>query len=124
MRLILAVSLVGVFGMPAVFAQDFGRACLLNGPTYQLAADTVTWSMTIGEGQRCVRGVRSAYTILDGVKLLLRPKSGQVVLDGPGFIYQSPSNFRGQDSFSLSVTGKTNNNVSGNSTILVLVSVK
>lgn len=96
---------------------------MLYGPPYQLNADTVTWSMTIGEGQSCVRGVRSAYATLDGIKLLLQPKIGEVVLDGPGFIYRSRSNFSGQDSFSLSVSGKMNN-VSGSSTILVLVSVK
>jgi hypothetical protein len=79
--------------------------------------------MTIGEGHSCVRGVRSAYATLDAINLLLQPKSGQVALEGPGFIYRSPPNFHGQDSFSLSVTGKMNN-VSGSSTILVLVSVK
>jgi hypothetical protein len=79
--------------------------------------------MTIGEGQSCIRGVRSAFATLDQIELVVPPKSGQVTIEGPGFIYKTPTAFVGKDSFSLSVTGKIDK-VAGKSTILVLVSVK
>ncbi len=112
--------------LPAVtpgFAQESGMSCALTGPTYQLASDTVVWSMMIGSGQSCVRGIRSAFVTLDDVKLIAPPQSGQVILQGPGFIYKGGSDFRGEDSFAISVSGKLNR-IPGNSTIHVEVSVR
>jgi len=79
--------------------------------------------MTIGSGQSCVRGIRSAFVTLDDVQLISAPQSGQVVLEGPGFIYKGGADFRGEDSFAISVSGKLNR-ISGSSTIRVKVLVK
>jgi hypothetical protein len=123
MRLIFGSCLAVLIGMPTAFAQDPARACFLFGPAYQLASDTVQWSMTIGQGQSCIRGVKSALATLDQVQLIVPPKSGQVAIEGPGFIYKTSTDFVGKDSFSLSVKGKIAN-ITGTSTILVLVSVR
>jgi hypothetical protein len=104
------------------FAQS-GTSCALTGPTYQLASDIVVWSMTVGSGQSCIRGIRSAYVTLDDIKLVTPPQSGQVVLEGPGFVYKGSSDFRGEDSFAISVSG-TLNRIPGNSTIRVEVYVR
>jgi len=76
MRLIFGSCLAVLIGMLTAFAQDPARACFLFGPAYQLASDTVQWSMTIGQGQSCIRGVKSALATLDQVQLIVPPKSG------------------------------------------------
>jgi hypothetical protein len=44
--------------------------CLFNGPPYQLTSDSVDWSMRIGNGQSCVRGLRLGSAVLETVKLV------------------------------------------------------
>ena|ERR1700722_19673982 len=116
---------VGVlfFTLPGFAQEPSATQCLLWGPAYQLAADTVEWSMSVGSGQSCVRGLRSAFVTLDTIKLVTPPKSGQVVLEGPAFVYKVDPDFHGEDSFAVLVSGKQNR-VAGSSTIRVLVSVK
>ena len=101
-RLLLGVTIATALSYPAI-AQDPGTACLLEGPSYRLASDTVAWSMTIGVGRRCIRGLRSAFATIADVKLLAPPKTGEVILAGPGFIYVGKADFRGEDSFTLGV---------------------
>jgi hypothetical protein len=103
--------------------QESSNACLLWGPGYQLASDTVEWSMTIASGQSCVRGLRTAFVTLENIKLVTQPKSGQVILEGPAFIYRGESNFHGDDSFAVLVSGKYNR-IAGSSTIHIAVSVR
>jgi hypothetical protein len=107
----------------AGFAQDPARACLLYGPSYQLTSETVNWSMNIGSGQSCIRGLRTAVATLDSIKVVVPPQFGQVDLTGPAFIYRSREDFRGEDTFSILVSGKANN-ISGSSTIQFKVFVK
>jgi hypothetical protein len=121
-RLFLSIFLVIWLAAPG-FGQESSNACLLWGPGYQLASDTVAWSMTIASGHSCVRGLRTAYVTLDDVKVVTQPKSGQVILEGPAFIYKGDSNFRGDDSFDVLVSGKYNR-IAGSSTIHVAVSVR
>jgi hypothetical protein len=123
----MKIPLIAVFAFSAsataVFAQNPERTCFLYGPGYQLISETVGWSMAITSGQACIRGLRSAFSTLDDIKLLAPPQSGSVTLDGPGFIYKSEANFRGSDIFEILVSGKSNN-VTGVSTIRVNVEVK
>ena len=123
MQAFLSAFLLIALTIRLAFAQDPSTSCLLYGPSYQLASDTVEWSMTIASGQSCVRGLRTAFVVLDGVKLVAPPQSGQVTLEGPAFVYKGDSNFRGDDSFSVLVSGRLNR-LSGSSTIKINVSVK
>ena len=60
--------------------------------------------------------------MIETVKLLSPPQSGDVNLLGPGFSYTAKPDFHGDDSFTVVVSG-TINKVRGISTIRVLVSV-
>jgi hypothetical protein len=87
-----------------------------------LQSDTVEWRIRIATGQSCVRGVRFSNVTNPTINLDSPPQSGQVTLAGAGFRYTAKTNFQGEDSFALGVSG-TINRVSGTSTIHVLVSV-
>jgi hypothetical protein len=123
MRVAPSVLLALYAGMTSTFAQDQVRTCLVFGPPYQLASDMVEWRMVVGRGQGCIRGVRTAFVTLDSIRLAAPPQAGRIKLEGPGFLYQADSEFRGEDSFTMVVSGKLSN-VSGSSTIRVLVSVR
>ena len=96
--------------------------CFTNGPRYQLESDAVEWRMKIRSSENCVRGVRFSYVSNATVSLVSPPRSGQVTLIGPGFSYTAKSDFQGEDSFVVGVSG-SRNNASGFSTIRVMVSV-
>ena len=97
-------------------------ACVVNSPHYLLMSDNVDWSIKTRSGQTCVRGLRFGGVVIETVKLLSRPQSGDVKLLGPGFSYTAKPDFHGDDSFTVVVSG-TINKVRGTSTIRVLVSV-
>jgi hypothetical protein len=101
----------------------FAGECPLDAPPYKLASDAVVWSMTIGKGQNCIRGLRSWHTLIDQVQLVTPPQSGQVTLQGPSFLYRAASEFHGADSFTLMVSGRLDR-IAGSSTIQVMVFVK
>jgi hypothetical protein len=91
-------------------------------PIYNLVADTVTWSMKVGSGHRCLRGVRYAKAQIERLTLVSPPQSGQVVLQGFGFTYTPKNDFQGDDSFDVEVLGQVQK-MWGISTIHILVSV-
>ena len=97
-------------------------ACVVNSPHYQLTSDNVDWSIKTRSGQTCVRGLRFGGVVIETVKLISPPQSGNVRLLGPGFSYAAKPDFSGEDSFTVVVSG-TINKVRGTSTIRVLVSV-
>jgi len=103
-------------------AAAFERSCLISGPRYELATDTVEWSMKIARGQSCTRGLRFSNVAIEHVKLVSSPQSGRVTLQGPGFAYTARSDFQGQDSFEILVWGIVNR-IHGSSTIHVTVLV-
>jgi Pectate lyase superfamily protein len=100
----------------------FADACVLNGPRYQLASDTVHWSLELSDGETCLRGVRFNNVVVDKLMVVSAPQTGHVTLQGTGFSYKAMSDFQGRDFFSLMVSGATNK-VPGSSTIEVDVSV-
>ena len=100
----------------------FADACVLNGPRYQLASDTVRWSLKLSGGETCIRGVRFNNVVVDKLAVVSAPQTGHVTLQGPGFSYKAARDFQGSDFFSLMVSGATNK-VPGSSTIEVEVSV-
>jgi Bacterial Ig domain len=78
--------------------------------------------MQIVSGRSCVRGLNYGAVIIDDVKLVSPPQSGQVTLTGPGFSYTAKPNFQGQDAFTLQVSGSMVR-IRGSSEIKVLVTV-
>ena len=97
-------------------------ACVVNSPHYQLTSDNVDWSIKTRSGQTCVRGLRFGGVVIETVKLISPPQSGNVRLLGPGLSYTAKPDFSGEDTFTVVVSG-TINKVRGTSTIRVVVSV-
>jgi Glycosyl hydrolase family 26 len=100
----------------------FVSSCLISGPRYQLATDVVEWSMKIGSGQTCTRGFRFSNVVFEHDNLVSAPQSGELTLQGPSFTYTARSDFQGQDSFAISVSGSIKK-IHGSSTIHVAVLV-
>jgi hypothetical protein len=119
---VAAVSvLIGFLSMntSAAYATD----CIVIGPRYQLKSDLVNWSMKIGSGQSCIRGLRfNDVAMIESLQLVSPPQIGQVALKGPSFTYSAKSGYEGEDSFTVVVSG-TINRSSGSSTIRVNVFV-
>src|SRR5499427_5936101 len=112
------LALLLVFVRPAL-----GGACVLTvGSLYQLKSDTVDWTMQTSSGQSCIRGLRHKRVTIDSAKLISPPQSGQVKLLGSGFSYTAKSDFQGEDSFTIQVSGMLNG-VRGSSDIRIIVSV-
>jgi hypothetical protein len=119
---VAAVSvLIGFLSMntSAAYATD----CIVIGPRYQLKSDLVNWSMKIGSGQSCIRGLRfNDVAMIESLQLVSPPQIGQVALKGPSFTYSAKSGYEGEDYFTVVVLG-TINRSSGSSTIRVSVFV-
>lgn len=97
--------------------------CVPAGPPAKLNSDSVDWTIVIPSGQTCLRGLRSSAMILESVTISAPAKVGTAMVQGYGFSYGAPRDFKGEDSFSVTVVG-TNRGIRGNSTILVHVSVQ
>src|SRR5262249_52513980 len=82
----------------------------------------VDLTMRTGYRQSCIRGLRHNRVTIDTAKLISPPQSGQVKLLGSGFSYTAKSDFEGQDSFTLQVSGMSNG-IRGSSDIRIIVSV-
>jgi hypothetical protein len=95
--------------------------CLRDNKAYKLAGDTIEWSMTIAPGADCIQGLRWSTMQIFSVSVVDRPKSGEIVLVGPGFRYFAKPGFTGSDSFTLVVVGK-NRRDEGSSTVQIKVS--
>ena len=108
-----------LFGIQSAEAGD----CVPGGVLPKLSSEIVEWSIVIPNGQRCLRGLRSGAMIIDSVTIGAPAKIGQATVQGYGFSYEAPRDFRGEDSFSVTIVG-TNRGVRGDSTILIHVSVR
>jgi len=92
--------------------------CFINGPQYRMELDTVEWRMKIRGSENCLHGVRFSYVWNATVGLVSPPQFGEGTLIGP----TAKSDFQGEDSFVVGVSG-SKNKACGFSTIRVLVSV-
>src|SRR5579862_2240309 len=79
--------------------------CQISGPRYNLTGDTVHWAMQIESGHSCIRGLRFANMVFQGVQLVSRPQSGQIELRGSAFSYSAGADKGWKDSFSMAVAG-------------------
>lgn len=103
---------------PAAYAIE----CVVEGPRYGLTSDLVNWSIKISSGQSCIRGLRFNNVAIESLQLLSPPQTGQVTLRGPSFIYSAKSEYEGEDSFTVAVSGRINKS-RGSSTIRITVFV-
>jgi hypothetical protein len=63
--------------------------------------------MQIASGTTCTRGLKIRSTNIKDVKLIVPPESGKVDIKGPSFSYTAIADFRGQDEFTIQVSGTT-----------------
>jgi hypothetical protein len=96
-------------------------SCLKDHKAFNLAGDNIEYSMTIAPGAECIQGLRWSYMQIYAVWVLEKPKSGELVMVGPGFRYFAKPSFSGTDKFSLVVVGK-NRREEGYSTVEITVS--
>ena len=113
----IGMTLLALFSAPATATQN----CLKDNQPYKLAGDTIEWSMTIVPGADCIQGLRWSTMQIYSVSVAEKPKSGDLVLVGPGFRYFARPDFTGTDSFTLVVVGK-NRHDQGSSTVQITVS--
>ncbi|MGY4615492.1 hypothetical protein ACVWZ4_000719 [Bradyrhizobium sp. USDA 4472] len=93
--------------------------CLHDIKPYKLAGDTIEWSMTIAPGADCIQGLRWSTMQIYSISVADKPRSGELVLVGPGFRYYAEPDFNGTDTFTLVVVGKNRHDV-GTSTVQVV----
>ena len=117
MRILLLLTLL-LASAPALSAE-----CPLQGPPARFESEFVDWRITIGSGQRCLRGLRWGAMTVDEVKIVEPAKSGEATAQGYGFAYQSRPDFKGDDAFAVKLSG-VNRGVSGSTTIRVHVTVR
>ena len=116
-RISIGMTLIALFSAPAEATPN----CLKDHQPYKLAGDTIGWSMTIVPGADCIQGLRWSTMQIYSVSVSEKPKSGELVLVGPGFRYFAKPEFAGTDSFTLVVVGK-NRHDKGSSTVQITVS--
>jgi hypothetical protein len=97
----------------------FAGGCAVTGPRYLLSGDTVTWSMRLAGGRSCTHGVRYANVEFEDVGIASMPRFGRVALLGSSFKFEAKDDYRGDDQFTLTVSGKIRK-VQGTSTIRAL----
>jgi hypothetical protein len=115
---IISSATVLLFAVPAL-----ADSCLFSAaPPFQLSSDAVEWTMQIASGTTCTRGLKFRSTNIKDVKLIAPPQSGKVDIKGPSFSYTAKEDFRGQDEFTVQVSG-TMVRIAGVSDIKVRVSV-
>lgn len=112
---------VGLMMSMSAFEARATPNCMRDIKPFQLASDTTEWSMTIAPGANCIQGLRWSTMQIYDVSISEKPKSGELVLVGPGFRYFAKPGFTGTDTFALVVVGK-NRHDEGTSRIQVTIS--
>jgi hypothetical protein len=114
----LGLATLLLFAVPAL-----ADSCIFaSAPLFRLSSDAVDWTMQIGSGRSCTRGLKLGPMNISDVKLIAPPQSGQVAIKGPSFSYTAKPDFQGEDDFTLRVSG-TIVRIRGVSDIKVTVSV-
>jgi len=115
---IISSATMLLFAVPA-----FADSCFfLNAPPFHLSSDAVEWTMQIASGRTCTQGLKLRSTNIKDVKLIAPPQSGKVDIKGPSFSYTTKADFRGQDEFTVQVSGEVLR-IAGVSDVKVTVSV-
>ena len=97
-------------------------ACTTARARFMFQSDTVTSRIFTGSGEPCGWTFNtSATTVFEGLTISAQPRNGRATMNGAfGFLYQSKPGFKGQDSFTLVIRGRSNAGP-GSSTIRVNV---
>lgn len=117
-----AVQLLAIWLVLGVQSARAGD-CIPAGPLPTLNSESVNWNIVIASGRTCLRGLRSSAMIIKSVAISAPAKFGEAMVQGYGFSYEAPSDFKGEDSFAVTLVG-TNRGIQGNSVIRVHVSVQ
>ena len=120
---LLVAVLAGAAAALAGAAPAQAGDCLVEGPSPHLDSQPVDWTFAIAGGQRCLRGVRSGAMLLDSVAIGSPARFGEATAQGYGFAYKAPQGFKGEDVFSVVMSGRYRG-VRGTSTINVRVMVQ
>ena len=118
----LAMQLLVIWLIVGVQSAKAGD-CVPAGPYPTLNSESVDWEIVIPSGRNCLHGLRTGAMIVKSVAISAPAKFGEATVQGYGFSYEAPPNFKGEDSFAVTVVG-TNRGIQGNSTIRVHVSVQ
>lgn len=116
-KLLSLIAVLSVFGGPS----QASPSCMRDHRPFQLAGDTIEWSMAIAPGLNCIQGLRWSTMQIFDVSVVKAPTKGNLVLVGPGFRYFASPTFSGKDRFSLLVVGQ-NRHDRGTSIVQVEVS--
>lgn len=108
-----------IIGTQSAMAGD----CVPAGSPPKLNSETVEWTIVVPSGQTCLRGLRSGAMMIESITISAPAKFGAATVQGYAFSYGAPRDFKGDDSFSVTIVG-TNRGVRGNSTLLIHVSVQ
>jgi hypothetical protein len=120
MRLAICLLLTWLFiGVHSARAGD----CIVTGSPAKLDFEPVDWTIVIASGQSCLRGLRSSAMTLESVTVSTPARFGEATVQGYGFSYRAPRDFKGEDLFSVTMSG-ANRGVRGSSIIRVHVSVR
>ena len=111
----------GLLFLASATAANATPNCMRDIKPYQLTGDTMEWSMKIAPGADCIQGLRWSTMQIYSVSVADKPRSGELVLVGPGFRYYAKPDFNGTDTFTLVVVGKNRHDV-GTSTVQVTIS--
>ena len=95
--------------------------CLKDHDPFKLAGDSIEYAMSISPGADCIQGLRFSTMQIYSVRVLEKPKHGELAMVGTGFRYFARPDFTGTDKFSLMVVGK-NLRAEGHSTVEIVVS--
>ena len=112
-------TVIFILGISCVSAQASPR-CLKDQKPFELAGDTVTWTMSAAPGAECIQGLRWSYMQIFAVSVAKAPTMGRVVVVGSGFRYFADSETPQADSFTLVIIGK-NRHDAGKSTLEIKV---
>ena|SRR5579864_4388163 len=116
------VSVVAVAAFVLVSGPALAGSCLSKTEAFQLNSDTVHWEFVIPAGLECLQGLRGKSMLIDAVKVVEAPSSGNLAISGSGFIYKAPAN-PSDDHFKLQILGE-NRRMRGSSEVVVDVSVR
>ena len=115
----LAIVFFAVFGPRPASAAE----CAITGPQVKLDIELVDWTLVIASGRNCTRGLRSGAMLVDSVTIGDPAKRGIAAVQGYGFTYRAPADFKGDDAFSVVIAG-TDRGIRGASTLRVRVLVR
>lgn len=118
-----AVILAAAIFLLSVKAGLAAGSCIHRPVPFKLEDDTVTWPITIVAGDQCVEGLRYSTMQISEVSIAVPPVSGRLELSGPSFRYFALPDFKGVDTFTVTVRG-TNRSLPGFSTIKVDVTLR